>query len=134
MGGRFGFGIGVQTTKTQNHLGLFGPLGHQVGSAFSAKVPDLPGCRFEMAEELSPSTPFEVGPLSPSCRRECRAVSLSTSLATAMKYRSRETLSLELYCPTKTTSPKHMNLLKRANKVLDEMPHIPLKSSCSILS
>jgi len=115
VSGWCGFGIGVQTTKPQDHLGLFGPLGHQVGPALNAKVPDLPGRRFEVAEKPTASAPSEVGAFCSSCRRECRAVSLSTSFTIAMKYRPREALCLELYRPTKTTSAKHLNLLKTPN-------------------
>ena len=101
------FRIGVQAAKTQDDLGLVGPLGHQVGSAFSAKMPDLSGRRLEVAENFLAACPIEVSPLRPSGRRECRAVRFSAGLAIAVKNRSREPAGLETYAPTKTASVKH---------------------------
>ncbi len=107
-------GIGVQTAQTQDHLWLIGPLGHQVGPAFSAKMPGLPRRRLEVAEKFLASTPYEASPLRPSGRRECRAVSFSAGLAIAVDNRPREPSSLECYRPTKTASIKHLNFLWRS--------------------
>ena len=107
-------GIGVQTAQTQDHLWLIGPLGHQVGPAFSAEMPDLPGRRLEVAEKFRASTPFEVSPFRASGRRECRAVSFSASLAIAVDNGPREPSCLECHRSTKTASIKHLNFLWRS--------------------
>ena len=115
VSGRSRSGVAVQTGQTQDHLGLIGPLGHQVAPAFSAEMPDFPGRRLEVAKKFLASTPFEASPLGPTGRRECCAVSLSARSAIAVENRSREPLSLECYRPTKTTSAKHFNVLLTPN-------------------
>ena len=115
VSGRFFARVGVQTAQTQDHLGLIGPLGHQVRSALIAKMPDLPRRRFEVTEKFLASTPFEVSPLRASGRRECCAVRFSTSLAIAMNNRPRKPSSLECYRATKTTSVKHLIFLQAVN-------------------
>ena len=107
--------VGVQTAQTQDYLGLIGPLGHQVGSALIAKMPDLPRRRFEVAKKFLASTPFEVRPLRASGRRECGAVRFSASLAIAMNDRPRKALGLECYRATKTASVQHLNFLQAVN-------------------
>lgn len=121
MRGRFFARIGVQTPQTQDHLGLIGPLGHQVGSALIAKMPDLPRRRFEVAKKFLASTPFEVRPLRASGGRECCAVRFSASLAIAMNNRPRKPLGLECYRATKTASVKHLNFLQAVN---DRLPSV----------
>lgn len=121
--------VGIQTAQTQDHLGLVGPLGHQMGSAFRAEMPDLARRGLKMAKGFLAPAPFEVSPLGPSSRRECRAVGFSTGLTIAMKNRSRELLGLECYRPTKTTSVKHLNLLRTPDELVDRREWIAEESS-----
>lgn len=126
--------VGIQTAQTQNHLGLIGPLGHQMGSAFRAEMPDLAGRGLEMAEGFLAPAPFEVSPLGASSRRECRAVGFSAGLTITMKNRSREFLGLECYRPTKTTSVKHLNILATPDALFERRGRTAKESSRRLIA
>ncbi len=129
VSGWSGSRVGIQTAQTQNQLGLIGPLRHQMGPAFSAEMPDLPGRGLEMAKGFLAPAPFEMSPLGASSRRECRAVGFSTGLTIAVKNRPRELLSLECHRPTKTTSVKHLNFLRTPDESVERRGRIAEESS-----